>query len=63
MAGGGAKAEAKEDHLDKGIDFVQEHILHKGDQKHESAFEQAKDRQIADTIRHITGNKRDDDKK
>lgn len=34
------------------IDFVQEHILHQGQQKDESAFEQLKDKQIADAIRH-----------
>ncbi|CAG7854873.1 SubName: Full=Uncharacterized protein {ECO:0000313/EMBL:CCA77729.1} [Serendipita indica DSM 11827] len=63
LAGGGAKAEAKEDHLDKTIDWVQDHVLGKGDQHNESAVEQAKDKQIADAIRHVTGMKKDDDKR
>ncbi|TFK65343.1 hypothetical protein BDN72DRAFT_773479, partial [Pluteus cervinus] len=50
--GGGAAGEAKEDGLDKAIDFVQEHILRQGPQRNESAFEQAKDEKIAQTIRH-----------
>lgn len=33
------------------IDGFQEHVLRKGDQSHESAFEQAKDAQIAAAIR------------
>lgn len=41
------------------IDLVQEHVLKQGQQKNESALEQAKDRQIAGAIRHgfesITG--------
>lgn len=49
--GGGHKAEEKEDFLDKTIDGFQEHVLHKGDQSHESALEQAKDAQIAAAIR------------
>ncbi|KAH9925014.1 uncharacterized protein BXZ73DRAFT_50122, partial [Epithele typhae] len=51
MAGGGAKGEANEDHLDKTIDWVQEHVLKAGQQKDESAIEQAKDEQISDFIR------------
>ncbi|KAK7698409.1 hypothetical protein SLS64_012530 [Diaporthe eres] len=49
--GGGHKGEEKEDFLDKTIDGFQEHVLRKGDQSHESAFEQAKDAQIAAAIR------------
>ncbi|KAI4520616.1 hypothetical protein K523DRAFT_251751, partial [Schizophyllum commune Tattone D] len=49
--GGGHKGEQKEDGLDKAVDFVQEHVLKQGDQKNESAWEQAKDEQISDTIR------------
>ncbi|KAG6364067.1 hypothetical protein INS49_009170 [Diaporthe citri] len=49
--GGGRKGEEKEDFLDKTIDGFQEHVLRKGDQGHESAFEQAKDAQIAAAIR------------
>ena len=33
------------------VDFVQEHVLKQGDQKNESAWEQAKDEQISDIIR------------
>ncbi|KAF9440328.1 hypothetical protein P691DRAFT_129854 [Macrolepiota fuliginosa MF-IS2] len=44
--GGGARGEAEEGHLDK------EHVLKEGQQKDESALEQAKDKQIAGTIRH-----------
>ncbi|PVG02426.1 hypothetical protein CPB86DRAFT_780366 [Serendipita vermifera] len=62
LAGGGAKAEAKEGKLDKAIDFYQEHVLHKGSQDHESAIEQAKDAQIAHAIRHGLGLKDKDDK-
>lgn len=51
LAGGGAKSEANEDHLDKGIDWVQEHVLGQGEQSNESAIEQAKDEQISDFIR------------
>ncbi|RPD60674.1 hypothetical protein L226DRAFT_432718, partial [Lentinus tigrinus ALCF2SS1-7] len=51
MAGGGAAGEAKEDKLDKSIDWVQEHILGKGSQSDESATEQLKDEQISDFIR------------
>ncbi|EAU82806.1 hypothetical protein CC1G_11323 [Coprinopsis cinerea okayama7 len=36
----------KEDHLDKAIDLVQEHIFKQGSQKNESAAEQAKDEKI-----------------
>lgn len=34
------------------IDKFQEHVLRKGTQSNESAWEQAKDRKIADAIRH-----------
>jgi hypothetical protein len=37
--------------LHLGIDFVQEKFLGQGPQHNESAFEQAKDKQIADAIR------------
>ncbi|KAG8709361.1 hypothetical protein FRC12_001532 [Ceratobasidium sp. 428] len=49
MAGGGQSGEAKEDGLDKAIDYVQQHYM--GDQSNESALEQAKDEQISDMIR------------
>ncbi|KZV82278.1 hypothetical protein EXIGLDRAFT_627244 [Exidia glandulosa HHB12029] len=49
--GGGAQSEAKEDYLDKGVDWVQEHVMGQGPQTNESAFEQAKDEQISDAIR------------
>ncbi|KIM31179.1 hypothetical protein M408DRAFT_255003 [Serendipita vermifera MAFF 305830] len=49
-------------HIDKAIDFYQEHVLHAGDQKHESALEQAKDARIASAIRHTVGLKKDEDK-
>lgn len=51
MAGGGVTSEANEDKLDKTIDFIQEHVLHQGDQSDESALEQMKDEQISDAIR------------
>ncbi|KAI0786923.1 hypothetical protein C8Q75DRAFT_252991 [Abortiporus biennis] len=51
MAGGGAKSELDEDKLDKTVDFVQQYILHEGDQSNESALEQMKDEQISDAIR------------
>ncbi|KAK7682857.1 hypothetical protein QCA50_014243 [Cerrena zonata] len=51
MAGGGEASEASEDKLDKTLDFIQEHILHQGDQSNESALEQLKDEQISDAIR------------
>ncbi|KAG9086433.1 hypothetical protein FS749_003641 [Ceratobasidium sp. UAMH 11750] len=51
MAGGGQSGEAKEDGLDKAIDYVQEHYMGGGDQSNESALEQAKDEQISDMIR------------
>ncbi|KAI2778035.1 hypothetical protein F4815DRAFT_479414 [Daldinia loculata] len=51
MAGGGKDSEKSEDALDKGIDWVQEHVLGQGDQSSESAVEQAKDEQISDYIR------------
>lgn len=42
------------------VDFIQEHILHQGDQSDESALEQMKDEQISDAIRRaykaVTGN-------
>ena len=37
------------------IDFFQEHVLKQGNQSNESAIEQAKDKQIADAIRHAVG--------
>ncbi|KAK0457308.1 uncharacterized protein EV420DRAFT_1644055 [Desarmillaria tabescens] len=51
--GGGEAGEKKEGKyfLDKGVDFVQEHFLGQGQQKNESALEQAKDEQISDAIR------------
>ncbi|KAI0095879.1 hypothetical protein F4814DRAFT_453859 [Daldinia grandis] len=52
MAGGGKDSEKNEDALDKGVDWVQEHILGQGDQSNESAVEQAKDEQISDYIRN-----------
>lgn len=51
MAGGGPESEKNEDALDKGVDFVQEHVLGQGPQDNESAVEQAKDEQISDFIR------------
>lgn len=33
------------------IDFVQEHMLHQGNQSDESALEQLKDEQISDGVR------------
>ncbi|KAF9440215.1 hypothetical protein P691DRAFT_803073, partial [Macrolepiota fuliginosa MF-IS2] len=49
---GGACGEAEEEHLDKAIDFFQEH-------KNGSASEQVKDKQTAGAVRHgferITG--------
>ncbi|CAE6491018.1 unnamed protein product [Rhizoctonia solani] len=50
-AGGGKSGEAKEDGLDKAVDWAQQHILGQGDQSNESAIEQAKDEQISDFIR------------
>ncbi|CAE6430519.1 unnamed protein product [Rhizoctonia solani] len=50
-AGGGQAGEAKEDGLDKAVDWAQQHILGQGDQSNESAIEQAKDEQISDFIR------------
>ncbi|KAF9445746.1 hypothetical protein P691DRAFT_675030 [Macrolepiota fuliginosa MF-IS2] len=47
----GGTTESKEDPLDKGIDFVQQNVLHQGPQDNESMIEQAKDKQIADAIR------------
>ncbi|KAL1749715.1 hypothetical protein FB107DRAFT_267713 [Schizophyllum commune] len=49
--GGGQSGEKKEDALDKGVDWVQEHVLGQGPQNNESALEQAKDEQISDAIR------------
>ncbi|KAJ3542922.1 hypothetical protein NMY22_g3328 [Coprinellus aureogranulatus] len=58
--GGGRSGEQKEDLLDKGVDFVQEHVLGQGPQNNESAAEQFKDEQISDAIRRgfkqTTGN-------
>ncbi|KAK3939486.1 hypothetical protein QBC46DRAFT_263093 [Diplogelasinospora grovesii] len=51
MAGGGRESEKNEDALDKGVDWVQEHIMKQGPQDNESAAEQAKDEQISDFIR------------
>ncbi|KAH9848130.1 hypothetical protein C2E23DRAFT_740326, partial [Lenzites betulinus] len=51
MAGGGTSSEAKEDKLDKTIDWVQEHLLGQGEQNNESASEQFKDEQISDFLR------------
>ncbi|EJT82228.1 hypothetical protein GGTG_02202 [Gaeumannomyces tritici R3-111a-1] len=51
IAGGGKKSEKNEDALDKGVDWVQEHVLGQGPQNNEGAFEQAKDEQISDYIR------------
>ncbi|RXW17491.1 hypothetical protein EST38_g8366 [Candolleomyces aberdarensis] len=51
MGGGGQAGERNEDALDKGVDFVQEKFMGQGPQNNESAFEQAKDKQIADAIR------------
>lgn len=39
------------DALDKGVDLVQEHGFGQGQQKNESAVEQAKDEKISDGIR------------
>ncbi|KAL1858423.1 hypothetical protein Plec18167_006943 [Paecilomyces lecythidis] len=50
-AGGGKESEKNEDYLDKGVDLVQEKVLHQGPQDNESAIEQAKDEQISDFIR------------
>ncbi|EON97594.1 hypothetical protein UCRPA7_7032 [Phaeoacremonium minimum UCRPA7] len=51
IAGGGQQGEKNEDTVDKGVDWVQEHVLGQGDQSNESAIEQAKDEQISDFIR------------
>ncbi|RWA14083.1 hypothetical protein EKO27_g1042 [Xylaria grammica] len=51
MAGGGKDSEKNEDVLDKGVDWVQEHVLGQGDQSNESAVEQAKDEKISDFVR------------
>jgi len=51
LGGGGAQGEAKEDGLDKAIDYVQQNYMGGGDQSNESAIEQAKDEQISDMIR------------
>ncbi|KAI0465601.1 hypothetical protein F4859DRAFT_375737 [Xylaria cf. heliscus] len=51
MAGGGKESEKNEDALDKGVDWVQEHVLGQGNQNNESAVEQAKDERISDFIR------------
>jgi hypothetical protein len=42
---------ASADALDKGVDYVQEHVFKQGPQDNESAVEQAKDEQISDAIR------------
>ncbi|TDL21933.1 hypothetical protein BD410DRAFT_789013 [Rickenella mellea] len=51
MLGGGAAGEKKEDGLDKGVDWVQQHIMGEGPQNNESAAEEAKDEMISDMIR------------
>ncbi|OTA76489.1 hypothetical protein M434DRAFT_402505 [Hypoxylon sp. CO27-5] len=51
VTGGGKESEKNEDALDKGVDWVQEHVLGQGDQSNESSVEQAKDEQISDFIR------------
>ncbi|KAK8054482.1 hypothetical protein PG994_009549 [Apiospora phragmitis] len=51
MAGGGPESEKNEDALDKGVDWVQEHVMGQGQQSNESAAEQAKDEAISDAIR------------
>ncbi|RKU47484.1 hypothetical protein DL546_001322 [Coniochaeta pulveracea] len=51
MAGGGRESEKNEDYVDKGVDYVQEHVLGQGPQDNENAIEQAKDEQISDFIR------------
>ncbi|KAL2015275.1 hypothetical protein VTK56DRAFT_5916 [Thermocarpiscus australiensis] len=51
MLGGGKQSEQKEDALDKGVDWTQENVFKQGPQNNESAFEQAKDEKISDTIR------------
>ncbi|ROT35356.1 hypothetical protein SODALDRAFT_320710 [Sodiomyces alkalinus F11] len=51
MTGGGPQSEKNEDYLDKGVDFVQEHVLGQDQQSNETAAEQAKDEVISDTIR------------
>ncbi|AEO66602.1 e4c4ceb0-a765-498c-99c5-6538e9a62e0e [Thermothielavioides terrestris] len=51
MAGGGPQGEKHEDALDKGIDWVQEHVFKQGPQSNESAAEQAKDKFIAQNVR------------
>ncbi|KAK7959012.1 uncharacterized protein PG986_003866 [Apiospora aurea] len=51
MAGGGPESEKNEDALDKGVDWVQEHVMGQGPQDNESAAEQAKDEAISDGIR------------
>ncbi|EKM84443.1 hypothetical protein AGABI1DRAFT_124751 [Agaricus bisporus var. burnettii JB137-S8] len=49
--GGGQAGEKKEDPLDKGVDFVQQHVMGQGPQNNEEAAEQAKDETISDSIR------------
>ncbi|KAF9523103.1 hypothetical protein CPB83DRAFT_863466 [Crepidotus variabilis] len=49
--GGGQTGEQNEDLLDKGVDMFQQRVMGAGDQKNESALEQAKDEQISDAIR------------
>ncbi|KAK7994173.1 oxidoreductase OrdL [Apiospora arundinis] len=51
MAGGGPESEKNEDALDKGVDWVQEHVMGQGQQSNETAAEQAKDEAISDAIR------------
>ncbi|KXN80926.1 hypothetical protein AN958_06583 [Leucoagaricus sp. SymC.cos] len=58
--GGGQAGERSEDAVDKGVDWVQEHVLNQGPQDNESAVEQAKDQQISGFIKRqykgATGN-------
>ncbi|KAI0828773.1 hypothetical protein F5Y06DRAFT_302259 [Hypoxylon sp. FL0890] len=51
MAGGGKESEKDENALNKGVDWVQEHVLGQSDQSNEGAVEQAKDEQFSDFIR------------
>ncbi|KAJ3574270.1 hypothetical protein NP233_g1874 [Leucocoprinus birnbaumii] len=49
--GGGQAGERNEDAVDKGVDWVQQHVLNQGPQDNESAAEQAKDNQIAGYVK------------
>ncbi|KAG8730189.1 hypothetical protein FRC11_007296 [Ceratobasidium sp. 423] len=48
--GGGKTGKAKEDSLDKAVDWVQEHILGQGPQNNKWTLQQAEDKQISDFI-------------